>query len=580
MGTVTHDLSAELQRLFGFEQFRPGQLDAIEGTLAGRDVLAIMPTGSGKSLCYQLPALLGEGVTLVVSPLIALMQDQSSALRAGGHQDVEMIASIMTGEEVAAALRRIADGQARLVYVAPERFSSRRFLDAIGEADVDRLAIDEAHCLSEWGHDFRPDYLRLADVRQKLGSPPTLALTATATPRVARDIVQALGLRDPVLARTGFDRPNLFFEVVHVAAEAGKPRMLLAHLKDRTRLPAVVYCGRRKTCEEVAAHLLGDGISAAPYHAGLPPGERTATLQQFQAGRLDAVAATTAFGMGIDKADVRSVVHWTIPASPEEYYQQAGRAGRDGEPAVCTLLYSASDKGLIAYFIERARLSEGQLEQVHAVLSSRADPSGLFALAERDLPVDEPRVAVAVLERAGALELFPARSGSFAGRLSAPALHRPHRAAAMVAMKRQENVRWDRLKAIDRYATGEGCRRAALLGYFGDTPAPRPDELCCDNHGQRAARSPLAVDEREAVLHAVEETRGAVGRTRLTQILRGGRGRDLLAAGHHRLDSHAELAHRTEAHVLGLIDALIDEGVLEKTGGRYPLVRRVSSAGD
>ncbi|MDX6522527.1 MAG: ATP-dependent helicase RecQ, partial [Gaiellales bacterium] len=204
MGTVTHDLSAELQRLFGFEQFRPGQLDAIEGTLAGRDVLAIMPTGSGKSLCYQLPALLGEGVTLVVSPLIALMQDQSSALRAGGHQDVEMIASIMTGEEVAAALRRIADGQARLVYVAPERFSSRRFLDAIGEADVDRLAIDEAHCLSEWGHDFRPDYLRLADVRQRLGSPPTLALTATATPRVARDIVQALGLRDPVMARTGF----------------------------------------------------------------------------------------------------------------------------------------------------------------------------------------------------------------------------------------------------------------------------------------------------------------------------------------------------------------------------------------
>jgi len=572
-GTATTDLSAELQRLFGFERFRPGQREAIEGTLSGRDVLAIMPTGSGKSLCYQLPALLGEGVTLVVSPLIALMQDQSAALRAGGHEDVEMIASIMTGEQVGVALARIAAGRARLVYVAPERFSSRRFLDAIGQANVDRLAIDEAHCLSEWGHDFRPDYLRLSDVRKRLGSPATLALTATATPRVARDIVSALELRDPVMARTGFDRPNLFLEVLHVAGEAGKPRMLLAHLKDRTRLPAVVYCGRRKTCEQVAAHLLGDGISAAPYHAGLPAHERTATLQQFLAGELEAVAATTAFGMGIDKADVRSVVHWTIPSSPEEYYQQAGRAGRDGAPAVCTLLYTAADKGLIAYFIDRAKLTEAQLRSVHALLAANADPSGVFRVSESDVPADDPRVAVAVLERAGALELFPARSGAFSGRLAEPSLSRRHSAAAMVAMKRQQNLRWDRLKAIDRYAAGDGCRRAALLGYFGDTPAPRPDELCCDNHGTRA-RSPLQVDEREAVLQCVEETRGAVGRTRLTQILRGGRARDLLAAGHHKLDSHARLAHRNEAQVLEVIDRLIADGTLVKTDGRYPVVRR------
>jgi superfamily II DNA helicase RecQ len=463
------------------------------------------------------------------------------------------------------------------VYVAPERFSSRRFLDAIGSAVVTRLEIDEAHCLSEWGHDFRPDYLRLADVRTRLGSPPTMALTATATPRVARDIVHALGLRDPVMARTGFDRPNLFFEVVHVAGEAGKPRMLLAHLNDAGRLPAVVYCGRRKTCEEVAAHLLGAGISAAPYHAGLEPAARTETLEAFLSGRLQAVAATTAFGMGIDKADVRSVVHWTIPSSPEEYYQQAGRAGRDGAPAVCTLLYAAADKGLIAYFIDRAKLSERQLDDVHGVLARSADPSGVFSVSERDLDVGEPRIAVAVLERAGALELFPARTGTFAGRLAAPSLGRAHRAAAMVARRRQENVRWDRLKAIDRYAAGDRCRRAELLGYFGDTPAPRPDEICCDNHGTRAT-SPLSVDERAAVLQAVDETRGSVGRTRLTQILRGGRARDLVAAGHHRLDSHAELAHRTESHVLELIDGLIAEGVLEKTEGRYPLVRRASAA--
>jgi ATP-dependent DNA helicase RecQ len=197
----------------------------------------------------------------------------------------------------------------------------------------------------------------------------------------------------------------------------------------------------------------------------------------------------------------------------------------------------------------------------------------VFRVSESDVPADDPRVAVAVLERAGALELFPARSGGFSGRLAEPSLSRRHSAAAMVAMKRQQNLRWDRLKAIDRYAAGDGCRRAALLGYFGDTPAPRPDELCCDNHG-RPDRSPLTVDERDAVLRAVEQTKGAVGRTRLTQILRGSRSRDVLAAGHHRLDTHAQLSHRTEAHVLGVIDAMIAEGRLEKTDGRYPVVRR------
>src|SRR5512132_1182638 len=337
------DLALLLQQRFGFAEFRTAQKQVIDKIMCGESVLAVMPTGSGKSLCYQLPALVAPGVTLVVSPLIALMQDQHGALRNRGIDGVEMLTSAMSQDAVAAAVEHIRAGSARLVYVAPERFTSARFLAAIAEAGVARLAVDEAHCLSEWGHDFRPDYLRLADVRERLGSPPTIALTATATPRVADDIAAALRLEDPVTPRTGFDRPNLTFAVVPVSGDRDKPRVLSSLLHAPDALPAVVYCGRRRTCEEVAEALSAGGLRAAAYHAGLDGERRTATLTAFLGGALDVVCATTAFGMGIDKPDVRSVVHWALPQSPEEYYQQAGRAGRDGLPARCTLLYAKRD---------------------------------------------------------------------------------------------------------------------------------------------------------------------------------------------------------------------------------------------
>jgi RecQ family ATP-dependent DNA helicase len=477
------DASAGLQRLFGYAEFRPGQRDAVDAVLAGRDVLAVMPTGSGKSLCYQLPALISDGVTLVVSPLIALMEDQYAALRNRGLEGVEMLSSSMGPGAVDAALRRIGAGEARLVYVAPERFSSRRFLDAIGAAGVARLAVDEAHCLSEWGHDFRPDYLRLADVRERLGSPPTIALTATATSRVSKDIVSALRLRDPVMLRTGFDRRNLAFAVVPVAGDHGKPVMLMRLLQAPGALPAVVYCGRRRTCEEVTEALVAGGIRTAAYHAGLTGERRSATLDAFLSGELEAVAATTAFGMGIDKPDVRSVVHWALPASPEEYYQQAGRAGRDGDPARCTLLYSPRDKGLIVFFINRAKLDAGDLTGVHRRLAESADPGGVFRVAERDVPAEEPRAAVAPHRRPEAVARPPGRRAGRgqAGRASAlgppegdrrvrdvrplPArgaaglLRRPARPALAGAV-----LRPPRLDA--------GCGRGHLAGGAADRPYP------------------------------------------------------------------------------------------------------------
>ena len=590
MGAVATDVAAELRRLFGHPGFRPGQRDAVEAILAGRDVLAVMPTGSGKSLCYQLPALVAPGVTLVVSPLIALMEDQHSALRNRGLAGVEMLSSAMSGEDVAGAVARIGAGEARLVYVAPERFTSARFLAAIADAGVARLAVDEAHCLSEWGHDFRPDYLRLADVRDRLGSPPTIALTATATPRVARDIATALRLRDPVAPRTGFDRPNLTFAVVPVAGDHAKPAVLSGLLHDPDALPAIVYCGRRQTSEDVAAALTAGGLRATAYHAGLGGDRRSAALHAFLDGDVDVVCATTAFGMGIDKPDVRSVVHWALPPSPEEYYQQAGRAGRDGQPARCTLLYAGRDKGLVVYFINRARLAPSDLAGVHAAAVSRADARGVFRVREHELATPEPRIAFAVLERAGALELFPAPAGWAAGRLADAKLSKRHLAAAVIAGRRVERRRWDRLAAIDRYATGGRCRRRVLLEYFGDTPPEGASERCCDVcAGSALATAPAEsvvaaprasrVDLDAAVMRAVDDTGGRVGRTRIVQILRGSRSRALVAAGHDRLAAYGVLAGVSNRDVLAAVDRLIDRGALELTSGPYPLVRRRPGAG-
>jgi ATP-dependent DNA helicase RecQ len=554
----------------------------VEAALAGRDVLAVMPTGSGKSLCYQLPALAGgPGVTIVVSPLIALMEDQHEALRARGIEAVDRITSAMDASAVAAALERLADGRSRLVYVAPERFSSRRFLEALARARIARLVVDEAHCLSEWGHDFRPDYLRLADVRARLGSPPTMALTATATPRVRGDIVRALALRDPLVTSTGFDRPNLFFEVRHVRGDAGKRRALLELVRDGERLPALVYCGTRRASEDVARLLADAGLRSAAYHAGLGADTRTARLAAFLAGDLDAIAATTAFGMGIDKPDVRAVIHWSLPPSPEEYYQQAGRAGRDGAPARCTLLFSPEDKGLAAFFIQKASLSADELRATHRALAARADERGAFAIGADDIPADAA-AALAVLERAGALELFPAPRGRFAGRLAAPRLAPAQLGAALAAVRRTTSQRWERLRAIEGYARAGACRREALLAYFGDRPAPRPAEQCCDGHAGTAAGGRVARgldDLRGAVMRAVDETGGRVGRSRLTQILTGSSSRAVATAGHDRLLTFGALGHLRQSEVLAVIDGLVRGRALEVTGGPYPLVRRPAGAG-
>jgi RecQ family ATP-dependent DNA helicase len=338
----------------GYAEWRPGQRDAVVAALEGRDSLIVMPTGGGKSLCYQLPGLATEELTIVVSPLIALMRDQWERLNRQGRA-VTMICSGMEEWEASEALAQIREG-ARIVYCSPERFGSSVFLEALSHRKVDLIAVDEAHCVSEWGHDFRPDYLRLPEVVQRLGRPTVMACTATATVPVAREIASRFKMRDPLQVRSGFDRPNLSFDVVALEGKGSTARrqaVLEAGLADPANRPAIVYCGTRKQTEEVAADLRDGGIAAVAYHAGLEPEHRTAIQERFMATDDGVICATNAFGMGVDKPDVRSVWHVTIPTSVEAYYQEAGRTGRDGLPSRATMLALKTDLGRLVRFNEQ-----------------------------------------------------------------------------------------------------------------------------------------------------------------------------------------------------------------------------------
>ena len=362
-GATADQLLGEL----GYREWRPGQREAVVAALEGRDSLIVMPTGGGKSLCYQLPGLATAELTIVVSPLIALMRDQWQRLTAAG-QPVTMISSGMDEGEAWAALQEVRDGTARIVYCAPERFASRAFLDAVAQRRVDLLAVDEAHCVSEWGHDFRPDYLRLPEVAERLGRPTVMACTATATEFVAREIAQRFGMREPLQVRSGFDRPNLSFDVVALEGNGSKARrqaLLEAGLADPANRPAIVYCGTRKDTDEVPEPLRREaGIPALPYHAGMEPERRSEVQHRFMSGETDVIVATNAFGMGVDKADVRSVWHMAIPTSVEAYYQEAGRAGRDGLPARAVMLAMKMDLGRLVRFNEQ-RAGDPELAIAH-----------------------------------------------------------------------------------------------------------------------------------------------------------------------------------------------------------------------
>jgi len=463
VSTLLARCEALLGQVFGYAGLRPAQREVLEALEQGRDVLAVMPTGSGKSLCYQLPALAADGgLTLVISPLQALMRDQVSALQRRGVRGVDFLNGLMSPDEQAACLAELTAGALKLLYVAPERFASTAFLRALEHNALHLVAIDEAHCISQWGHDFRPEYRELAPLLAKHPRALRLALTATATPRVREDIVRSLGLRSAHTAFSSADRPNLRLEVEPCAARQKEARILA--LAKEIDGPFIVYAGKRADAEDLAAALVGARHRAVAYHAGMPAERRLAVQDAFLAGERRIICATIAFGMGIDKPDVRAVIHHRHPAALEGYYQEAGRAGRDGEPARCILLAAEKDASLHRFFISNGFPTLEEHRRIYALLRQGVVPDQMEA-TDDELTPSKVKVALRTLEAAG----FVIRDG-WSYRTAVPAVPRP------LDLSRHDAQRAHALTLLQHmvdYAQSADCLRARILRYFGEAPPAR-----------------------------------------------------------------------------------------------------------
>lgn len=494
---------------FGIHRFRPGQAEVMSALLEGRDVLAILPTGGGKSLTYQLPALALSGTTVVVSPLISLMQDQVEKLRALGI-NVEMINSSLTGKELREALQSIGSGGNELVYVTPERLVDPEFRRLLAETTPQLFVVDEAHCISQWGHDFRPAYLGLASAVEELGRPPVLALTATATEKVIGDIVRQLGMVEPQVLLAGFDRKNLFFEVVQTHTERGRRKRLVSFVK-RSRGSGIVYCATIQQVEEIAELLAENRVDVGRYHGQMRPKEREEVQRSFMSsGSPRVIVATNAFGLGVDKADIRFVLHAQMPGSLEAYFQEAGRAGRDGRPSRCTLLYLPGDRRVQAYFLGGRYPKPDDLIAVSRALEAeaRAQAIPLSAVArEAEVPTRTARVVLSLFKELG---VAAEEEGAKVRAIGSPPTDEELIEAALRYEERRREDR-ERLDTVVRYATSTLCRTRILLAYFGeDAPS-----LCghCDNC-VRMVRRKKEEAERAEELRLSEEAEARVAAAR------------------------------------------------------------------
>lgn len=509
----TSDKQEILKKYFGYDGFRPGQEKLIDAILQGRDALGIMPTGAGKSICYQVPALMMPGITIVISPLISLMKDQVQSLNQAGIH-AAYINSSLTESQIAKALQFAEEGRYKMIYVAPERLGTAGLLRLSAKTPISILAVDEAHCISQWGQDFRPSYLNITEFIQRLPKRPVVcAFTATATETVKDDIVRALRLNAPEVLVTGFDRKNLFFSV---EKPVKKERYVLQYVEEHSDESGIIYCSTRKNVEALCDLLLSEGVAATRYHAGLSAEERKKNQEDFIYDIKPVMVATNAFGMGIDKSNVRYVIHFNMPESMENYYQEAGRAGRDGADAECILLYSAQDVMINRFFIENKNIEDANV--------------GIGSSDGRNESTDRNLIKIEELKA------------------------------------RDEK----RLQIMVHYCMTQDCLREYILRYFGE----KISEPCgnCSNCLKEFERIDCTEEAKE-IIACVQEMRGRYGINVVAGTLAGADRAKLREYQVTSLASYGRLRHKEESEIKNIIQTMILEEILTQTDDKYQLVK-------
>lgn len=586
--TLLQTPAAALKKHFGFSRFLDGQEEVIGEIVSGRDGLVVMPTGGGKSLCFQIPALCFPGVTLVISPLIALMKDQVDALQA---RDIAatVINSTLSWPEQKERLDALRRGEYKLVYVAPERFRAESFLNALKGVEISLFAIDEAHCLSQWGHDFRPDYLRLGKALEKIGHPQCVALTATATPVVREDIRQVLKLREPFERVSGFSRPNLSLAITQVEKAAHKDERIKAIVS--AHRTGIIYCATRKKVDQVSETLASWGIKCVSYHGGMSDQERSRMQEMFINRKVDIAVATNAFGMGIDRGDVRFVIHYEIPGSVEAYYQEAGRAGRDGEAAVCELLFNYADTRTQEFFIDGANPSATVIRSIYQYLLNEMDQNyevhrTLEDIAEKADVKNSMAVGsgLTVLARSGYIERFDIPGKRMRGtRLLQPNVLTRDLKLDEEAIEEKDRRDREKLRSMVEMSYARSCRQQWILTYFGeDNAAPCGNCDVCRDAATGDSRPPTAEEDiivRKALSGVARMSRRSssgweprFGRAKIIMMLSGSKSQEIINARLDQLSTYGILTTQSSGYLNNLFRSMADAGLVVTVTGDYPLM--------